>query len=134
MSLGRKSEVVKPMTRRILFFVHVLKAGPVPLVHGDDGVIRVEGTRVPLDTIAAAFADGATPEEIAPMGYWRMYRYPSVSLTAAYAVIAWVLQHQDEVSSSLAQRGEVEARVRAENERRFPQDGIRARLLSRRRS
>ena len=37
-SLGLNSEVVKPMTRRYPFFVHVLQAGPVPLVHGDDGV------------------------------------------------------------------------------------------------
>jgi uncharacterized protein (DUF433 family) len=90
-------------------------------------MILVEGTRVPLDTIAAAFEEGATPEEI-------VHRYPAVSLTAAYAVIAWILQHPDEVSTYLTERAEVNARVRAENERRFPQDGIRARLLSRRRS
>ena len=30
-----------------------------------DGVLRVSGTRVTLDTLVAAFQDGAIPEEIA---------------------------------------------------------------------
>ena len=50
-----------------------------PLVTGDDGVIRVVGTRVTLDTIVAAFDAGATPEEI-------IQQYPSVDLATAYAV------------------------------------------------
>ncbi|MGA2133954.1 MAG: DUF433 domain-containing protein [Bryobacteraceae bacterium] len=37
----------------------------IPMVTGDDGVIRVSGTRVTLDSILLAFNDGATPEEIA---------------------------------------------------------------------
>jgi hypothetical protein len=46
---------------------------PVPLEFGDDGVIRVRGTRVTLETVLSAFADGVTAEEIAQ-------RYPSISL------------------------------------------------------
>jgi uncharacterized protein (DUF433 family) len=37
----------------------------IPMVTGADGVIRVSGTRVTLDSILLAFNDGATPEEIA---------------------------------------------------------------------
>ena len=37
---------------------------PLPLQIDEDGVARVGETRVTLDTIVAAFADGATTEEI----------------------------------------------------------------------
>jgi Protein of unknown function (DUF433) len=46
---------------------------PVPVATDVDGVVRVGGTRVTLDTIVAAFHDGATPEEIAQ-------QYPSFIL------------------------------------------------------
>jgi uncharacterized protein (DUF433 family) len=36
-----------------------------PLVADDDGVIRVAGTRVQLETVVIAFDAGATAEEIA---------------------------------------------------------------------
>ena len=36
-----------------------------PLMRGADGVIRVRGTRVTLDSLVAAFSEGATAEEIA---------------------------------------------------------------------
>jgi len=41
-----------------------LNAGPVPLEKGPDGVIRVRGTHITLDTVWCAFNDGATAEEI----------------------------------------------------------------------
>ena len=46
---------------------------PIPIVLGEDGVMRVRGTRVTLDTVLSAFSEGATAEEIAQ-------RYPSISL------------------------------------------------------
>ena len=39
-------------------------ADPAPLVIDADGVVRVGGTRVRLDTIIHAFNEGATAEEI----------------------------------------------------------------------
>ncbi len=36
----------------------------VPLTSDADGVIRIGATRVTLDTVVAAFLDGATAEEI----------------------------------------------------------------------
>ena len=38
---------------------------PVPIHTDADGIVRVAGTRVTLDTIVAAFDAGATAEEIA---------------------------------------------------------------------
>ena len=54
----------------------------IPLQTGADGVIRVRGTRITLETVVAAFADGATAEEIAQ-------QYPSASLPDIYQVIGY---------------------------------------------
>ena len=100
---------------------------PVPLSTDADGVIRIGGTRVTLDTVVAAFREGATAETIAE-------QYPSLWLDQVYTVIGYYLRHQDEVNEYLERRRQEAARVRQENEARFPQIGIRDRLLARRAS
>jgi uncharacterized protein (DUF433 family) len=97
----------------------------VPIEQTADGVFRVGGTRVTLDTVVTAFLQGATAEEI-------VLRYPSVSLADVYAVVGYYLQHQDEVDAYLQQRQDRAELVRAEHEARFPSNGIRERLLARR--
>ena len=95
-------------------------------IHADaDGVVRVAGTRVTLDTIVSAFKTGATAEEIAQ-------QYPTVPLVDVYSVITYYLRHKPEVDAYLAARDALAARVREEVERRFPAAGIRERLLARR--
>jgi hypothetical protein len=37
-----------------------LTTEPIPLVSGPDGVMRVRGTRVTLETVLAAFSEGAS--------------------------------------------------------------------------
>jgi uncharacterized protein (DUF433 family) len=96
----------------------------VPLQMGADDVIRVGNTRVTLDTIATAFAEGATAEEIAQ-------QYPSVSLADVYYTIAYYLRRQSEVDAYLHRRQRQAERVRQQNEARFDATGIRARLLAR---
>ena len=98
---------------------------PIPLRADADGVIRVAGTRVTLDTIASAFERGATAEEI-------VQQYPTLPLAEVYSVLSYVLHHQAEVAAYLAGRLEGRSAARAENERRFDPVGIRARLLARR--
>jgi len=98
---------------------------PVPLATGADGVIRVAGTRVTLDTVAHAFERGATAEEI-------VQQYPALPLAEVYSVLGYLLRHQSEVAAYLAARTEWGATVRTENERRSDPKGIRARLLARR--
>jgi hypothetical protein len=56
-----------------------LMTGPVPLAVAPDGVM-LRGTRVTLETVLAAFTEGATAEEIA-------WQYPSISLAHMYQVI-----------------------------------------------
>lgn len=103
----------------------VVMAEPVPLRADSDGVVRVAGTRVTLDTVVAAYEGGATAETIAD-------QYPSLSLPDIYTVIGYYLRHREEVEAYLqAARQQAEA-VRRENEARFNPIGVRDRLLARR--
>src|SRR2546422_11585582 len=89
---------------------------PVPLAAGSDGVIRVAGTRVTLDTVAYAFEHGATAEEI-------VQQYPSLPLAGVYSVLGYLLRHRGEVKAYLADRAQRRAAVRAEAEPRSDQNG-----------
>lgn len=104
----------------------VIEAEKAPIAVDADGVARVAGTRVTLDTIVLAFEHGAAAEEIA-------IKYPSVGLADIYAVIGYYLHQQDAVREYLKERQALAKAVQEENERRFPTDGLRARLMARRR-
>jgi hypothetical protein len=45
--------------------VHAFDLGPAPLVKDDEGVLRVAGTRVTLDSIVALFDLGAMNRKLA---------------------------------------------------------------------
>jgi uncharacterized protein (DUF433 family) len=98
---------------------------PLPLATDPDGVVRVGGTRVTLDTLVAAFREGMTPEGI-------VEQYPTLGLADVYSVIGYYLSHSDEVDGYLRSRQQLAADVRHENEARFDPKGIRDRLLARR--
>lgn len=98
---------------------------PVPLVTDTDGVVRVGTTRVTLDTVVAAFREGATAEEISQ-------QYPTLRLADVYSIIGYYLRHRAEVDDYLVDRTRRREEVRRENEVRFDPTGIRDRLLARR--
>ncbi len=98
---------------------------PVPLKTDKDGVVRVGGTRVTLDTVVAAFNEGATAEEI-------VQQYPSLQLADVYAVISYYLRNRSEVETYLKKRQRQAEKIRKENETRYDPHGIRERLLARR--
>jgi uncharacterized protein (DUF433 family) len=102
----------------------VIKAEPVPLAVDADGVYRVAGTRVTLDTVVAAYQEGATPEEIVD-------QYPSIKLDHVYAVIGYYLRHREEVEAYLGDRTKHAADVRSAAEKAWPPHGIRDRLMAR---
>lgn len=91
-----------------------LTADPPPLVSDAQGVVRVRCTRVPLDTVVAAFREGQTPEEI-------QEQYPSL----------YYLHHRPEVEEYLQTKSRCRDEVRREIEGRFDPTGIRDRLLAR---
>jgi uncharacterized protein (DUF433 family) len=116
--IGRSVREAKIMSLTIL-------AEPVPLVVNTDGVVLIGKTRVTLDTIIEAFEAGATAEEI-------NQQFPTVDLADIYAAISYYLKHETEVARYLKVRAELAQTVRAENEQRFPSQGLRDRLLARR--
>jgi uncharacterized protein (DUF433 family) len=103
----------------------IIESQPVPIAADADGVYRVGRTRLTLDTVVAAFHDGATPEEI-------VQQYPAIELEHAYSVIGYYLRHQAEVDAYLSARADSAARVRSETERAHPPQGLRERLMARR--
>jgi uncharacterized protein (DUF433 family) len=96
-----------------------------PMIADKDGVFRVGGTRVTLDTLIEAFSEGATPEEIAQ-------QYSSLRLADIYAVIGYYLRRRGELDEYLQRRREQAEEVRSQNEAQFDPNGIRSRLLARR--
>jgi len=103
----------------------IIEAAPVPLRSGPDGVVRVGGTRVTLDTVVAAFYEGATAEEIT-------HQYDSLDLADVYAVIGYYLKRRTQVEAYLAERRREGEEVRRQNESRCDPEGVRDRLLARR--
>ena len=97
---------------------------PMPLEVNADGVVRVGGTRVTLDTVVAAFNQGATAEEI-------VFQYPSLQLADVYAAISYYLRHQQEVEVYLQQRQQRASEIRRQNEAKFDPQGVRERLMTR---
>ena len=99
----------------------------LPLIEHTDGVIRVGGTRVTLETVVEAFNEGATAEEIAA-------QYPSLNLGDVYATITYYLRHRADVDAYVQRQEQQAEAVRHENLTRSDQNGIRERLLARRKA
>ena len=105
--------------------LNALSAEPAPIRTDADGVARVGGTRVRLETVVTAFNNGCAAEEI-------VLKYPSLHLTDVYSVIAYYLWHRRDIDADLLQRQQAASDARRETEARFPAQGVRERLLSRR--
>ena len=87
----------------------------VPLHVDETGTIRVGGTRLLLDLVVGAFNDGASPEEI-------VSRYPVLRLADAYAVIAYYLDHRQEIDTYIAEGEEKGKEWRTFWEARIPEE------------
>ncbi|OGQ79408.1 MAG: hypothetical protein A3F90_00635 [Deltaproteobacteria bacterium RIFCSPLOWO2_12_FULL_60_19] len=93
------------------------------------GVWRLAGTRVSLDSVIYSFLDGATPEEICQ-------DFSSLSLAQVYAAIAYYLPHRDKVDAYLKTQEQTVETLRQElriRHRDFLRD-LRQRLLAHRQS
>lgn len=92
----------------------------IKLTRTNAGVLRIENTRVSLDSVLIAFNQGATPEQI-------VQDYDTLTLSQVYAAISYHLQHREEVDTYLAERKERHKELRTQ----YNQEGIRERLLAR---
>ena len=98
---------------------------PTPFKTDGGGVIRVGGTRVSLDSLIAAYREGATAEEIGE-------QYPSVALADIYASLAYFLRHRSEVDAYLVQGEAESARTHEESRQRHGNwPDLRQRLIAR---
>ena len=102
-----------------------IKTQPAPLQVDADGVVRVGGTRVTLDSVIIAFSSGATAEQI-------VQQFPTLDLADVYAAIAYYLRSPEEVERYLEMQHERAAETRAANEAKFDPQGVRDRLMARR--
>jgi uncharacterized protein (DUF433 family) len=101
-----------------------ISTDPAPLFTDEDGVVRVGGTRVRLDTVVYAFNQGASAEEI-------LQQYPSLALANIYATIGYYLRHRKSVDDYLKEQQHAHDRVRQFNESRSDPADLRERLLKR---
>lgn len=99
----------------------------IKLTKTEAGVFRVGDSRVSLDTVIAAFGQGATPEQI-------VEDYDSLELAEVYAVVAYYLQNREKVENYLANRKVERDELRRQIESRSNPQGIREKLLARRRN
>jgi uncharacterized protein (DUF433 family) len=86
----------------------------VPLRVDQDGVIRVGDTRVTLITLVGCYQRGDTPEEIHE-------GFPTIPLADIYAVIAYYLNHREEVDAYIEQEEAEAEKWRQEYEANNPQ-------------
>lgn len=96
-----------------------------PLCQTEDGVVRVSGTRVPLERVVRAFRAGATPEQIAQ-------DFDTLKIESVYAVVNYYLHHRRDVEEYLAMAEQEAQKTRRAVEQDHDPTGIRARLMARR--
>lgn len=97
----------------------------VPMQADRDGVIRVGGTRVRLETMICAFHEGCTPEEI-------VSQYPALKLADVYAVIAYYLNDRSTIDDYMANRSKAARALRQAIAATPEYQQFRERLLARR--
>ncbi len=64
----------------------------IPLEADSQGVLRISGTHVTLESVVAVYRTGRTAEQIAEL-------YSSLQLADIYAVLTYYLRHQEEVET-----------------------------------
>lgn len=85
----------------------------IPLKTDDKGVMRVAGTRIPIDTVIACYHQGDTPESIHE-------GFSTLSIPVIYAVIAYYLEHRAEIDAYIHKREEEAEQMRQEIEANYP--------------
>ena len=104
----------------------------VPLRTDEHGVIRIGKTRVTLTTLISFYQQGESPEQL-------VEDFDVLTLKEVYAVIAYYLEHTDEVDEYIRQQRAEGERIRREMETNHPemfraQEKFKAILEERRRT
>jgi uncharacterized protein (DUF433 family) len=104
-------------------------ACPALLTRTSEGVLRITGTRITLDSVIQAFHDGATPEEMCQ-------DFPSLPLAQVYGILAFYLNQQDALDAYLAEQAQTSTIIRQELQTTYAAffTDLRRRLTARRTS
>ena len=97
----------------------------VPLTMGEDGTIRITGSRVTLDCVIDEFKRGATAEQIQD-------DFPSLTLRQVYGTIAYYLEHTETVEEYLREQDEAAEATRRWLESQQDTTVLRERIRQRR--
>lgn len=97
-----------------------------PLEVCEDGTIRVENSRVTLDSIVRQFKLGSTAEQI-------QEDFPSLGLREIYAVLAFYLEQTDVVEDYLRKQKVETLKTIEFIEQNLPTENLRASIRSRQR-
>jgi uncharacterized protein (DUF433 family) len=73
---------------------------PVPLTELDNGVLRVTGTRIPLERIVEHYRAGQTPEQI-------VEAFDTLRLSDVYALLGYYLDNREAVDDYVRQMEEL---------------------------
>lgn len=105
------------------------EARPDLLTRTSEGVLRITGTRITLDSVIQAFHDGATPEEMCQ-------DFPNLALAHIYSVLAFYLSQQDAIDAYLTEQSHATTLTRQELRTTHAAflDDLRHRLTARRAS
>ncbi len=96
-----------------------------PLKIGEDGTIRIEGSRVTLDSIIDEFQRGATAEQIQD-------DFPSLTIREIYGAIAYYLEHTEAVEKYLREQEQAAETTRQSIDKEQDITGLRKRIRERR--
>jgi uncharacterized protein (DUF433 family) len=97
---------------------------PAPLVRGEDGTIRVAGTRITLDSIVHAYQHGDSAEQI-------LDSFPSLTLKDIYGAIAYYLQFPEQIEKYLLEQSVGAARIRTMIDSQLDSQKLRERIRAR---
>lgn len=84
-----------------------------PLSVDAEGAVRIGNSRIPLELVVDQYECGMTPEDI-------VNAYDTLTLANVYGVIAFCLEHREQVQSYVQHRREQADRQRVEIEAKFP--------------
>ncbi len=106
----------------------LIEARPVPLTREESGVLRVTGTRIPLERVIECHLAGLTPEAI-------VEAFDTLRIADVYLIIGYYLDHKEEVDAYIQdceeKAQEIQRRIEQEQPRRV---GLREELLARKES
>ncbi len=102
----------------------ILEPITLPLSTTQEGEIRITGSRIPLQFLISEYCNGATAEDI-------VMHYPSLKLADVHAALSYYLNHKAEMDKYVLEQEKLANNLREKVEQRFPQNGLRQRLLAR---